>query len=93
MADGVGVRVRKSASPKGLLSDKGIEHSRYSVASADIPELTEGADYEVYRKMRRGDATVSAAMRSIELPIQRATFDIQPPSEPCLLYTSPSPRD
>ena len=37
--------------------------------------------------MRRGDSTVSAVMRSVELPIRRATYDIQPPSEPSALET------
>ena len=71
-------------SPSGFLSERGRTHGVYESSNYinDIPELYEGNDYATYTKMRKGDSTVSAAMRSIELPIRKATFDIQPPSNP-----------
>ena len=74
---------------RGLLQEKGVSHSRYPYDpfTNDVPALLPGSDLATYRKMRRGDSTVSAVMRSIELPIRRATYDVQPPSEPTSLET------
>ena len=69
---------------RGLLQERGVAHSSrpYDPFIKDVPDLLPGSDLATYRKMRRSDSTVSAVMRSVELPIRRATYDIQPPSEP-----------
>ena len=62
--------------------ERGRVHSRFEQGSYEtVPELNDSQRYEVYRKMRRSDPTVSASIRSIELPIRQGTFDVAPPSE------------
>ena len=70
---------------------RGLPHSRergrtFSTFFSDnfesLKELVDRQRFEVFRKMRRSDPTVSASIKSIELPITQGTFDVQPPSEP-----------
>ena len=69
---------------RGLVSERGRESGRYHFGDLyrSIPELTEGEDLLTYERMRRTDPSVAASLRSIELPIRRGTYDIQPPSNP-----------
>ena len=71
--------------PRGLphSRERGRTHSRYLYDPTDtVPELQDNQRYEVYRKMIRSDPTVSATVRSIELPIRQGTYDVVPPSQP-----------
>ena len=63
-------------------TEAGKTHNRFSGmynTGENVPELMDIQAYYTYRKMRRSDPTVSAVMRSIELPIRQATFDVSPP--------------
>ena len=73
-----------SQPPRRLpIRERGRAYSKYFPDTYDsVPELDSLMRYEVYRKMRRSDPTVSAAIRSIELPILQGTYDITAPSDP-----------
>ena len=73
-----------SEPPRRLpIRERGRAYSRFFPDNYEnVPELTDITRYEVFRKMRRSDPTVSAAIRSIELPILQGTFDITAPSDP-----------
>ena len=74
-----------AAPPKGIphSRERGRVYSRfYTDDYESVPELNETQRFEVYRKMRRSDPTVSATVRSIELPIRQGTYDVVPPSNP-----------
>ena len=69
-------------------SERGRAHTSYTGYGSyddlyeNVPELSDTQRFETYRRMRRSDPSVSAAMRSIELPIRQGTFDLTPPSDP-----------
>ena len=70
-------------SPRGFRSESGQAHPTFVFdgSYAKVPDLVEGTDLETYDRMT-GDPSVAAVMRSVELPIYRATYDIEPPPEP-----------
>ena len=73
------------APPRGIphSRERGRIHSRFLFDTSEtVPELTDSKRLETYRKMRRSDPTVSATLRSIELPIRQGTYDVTPPSKP-----------
>lgn len=69
--------------PSGFRREKGKPHPLYIFSGSyqRVPELVQGQDLETYERML-GDPSVIAAYRSIELPILRATYDVEYPTEP-----------